>query len=59
MKNLISESQNICSKKITIIEKDPTVVNVRNPSNLRAKQFLNWYPKVPLREGLMSLNMSS
>ena len=59
MKNLISESQNICSKKITIIEKDPTVVNVRNPSNLRAKQFLNWYPKVPLREGLMSLNISS
>jgi len=59
MKNLISESQNICSKKITIIEKDPTVVNVRNPSNLRAKQLLNWYPKISLREGLMSLNISS
>ncbi len=59
MKNLISESQNICSKKITVIEKDPTVVNVRNPSNLRAKQLLNWYPKVSLREGLMSLNISS
>jgi len=59
MKNLISESEKICCKKITIIEKESLAVNIRNPSNVRAKQLLNWYPKVSLREGLMSLNTSS
>jgi len=58
MKNLISESEKICCKKITITEKEPLVANIRNPSNLKAKKLLNWYPKISLREGLMSLNRS-
>jgi len=55
---LILECEKICSKKISIIEKDPRMKNIRNPSNKRAKHILNWYPKISLREGLMSINKS-
>jgi len=56
MKNLISESEKIYGKKISIIEKEPTTINIRNPSNLKAKQLINWKPAVSLKEGITSLD---
>jgi UDP-glucose 4-epimerase len=56
MENLIVESEEIYGKKMLITEKDPTLVSIRNPSNLKAKQLLHWKPQVSLKEGLVSLD---
>ena len=56
MENLIIECENIYGKKISIIEKESMTINIRNPSNRKAKQLLNWQPEITLREGLKSLN---
>lgn len=56
MENLIIECENIYGKKISITEKEPMTINIRNPSNRKAKHLLNWQPEITLREGLKSLN---
>ena len=56
MKKLISESEKIFCKKVLVIERHQTVKDVRNPSNQKAKQVLNWKPEISLEEGLMSIN---
>ena len=58
MGDLIGCCEEIYSKKMLVIEKEPTVVSIRNPSNQKAKQLLNWHPKILLKEGIMSLNTS-
>ena len=56
MENLIVECETIYGKKILITEKEPLTINMRNPSNKKAKQILNWKPEITLIEGLKSLN---
>lgn len=56
MENLISECEKIYGKKMLITEKEPMTINIRNPSNRKAKHMLNWQPEINLREGLESLN---
>ena len=53
---IIEKSQEIFKKSVKIIEKDPTNINIRNPSNQKAKQILNWQPKIGLIDGLKSIN---
>jgi len=53
---IIEKSQEIFKKSVKIIEKNPTNINIRNPSNQKAKQILNWQPKIGLIEGLKSIN---
>lgn len=56
MENLIVECEKIYGKKMSIIEKEPMIISIRNPSNRKAKQLLNWQPEIALKEGLKSLN---
>ena len=53
--DLISESEKILSKKISVIEKNPNEVNLRNPSNKKAKEVINWSPKLTLNQGLKTV----
>ena len=53
--DLISESEKILSKKISVIEKNPNEVNIRNPSNKKAKEVINWSPKLTLNQGLKTV----
>lgn len=55
MENIISESEVIFNKKVTVTEKDAAAVSVRNPSNKKAKELLVWSPKIGLAEGLRTL----
>jgi len=53
---LITTCEKLYSKKVKTIEKDPLKINIRNPSNSKAKKLLNWEPQIKLAEGLQSLN---
>jgi UDP-glucose 4-epimerase len=54
--DIINTSQKMFKKSIKINETNPTNVNIRNPSNQKAKKILNWEPKISLVEGLNSIN---
>ena len=47
--------QRIFHKKIEIIETDSKNPDIRNPSNKKAAEILNWRPKITLEEGLKSI----
>ena len=53
---IIEKSQMLLGRSVRIIETNPTHVNIRNPSNEKAKQLLNWEPKITIEEGLKSIN---
>ena len=53
---IIEKSQMLLGRSVRIIETDPTHVNIRNPSNEKAKKLLNWEPKITIEEGLKSIN---
>jgi len=53
--DIINTSQKMFEKSIKINETNPTNVNIRNPSNQKAKKILNWEPKISLVEGLNSI----
>lgn len=55
IEDLIKESENIFEKKISITEKNPAEENIRNPSNKKAKEILNWKPKISLNQGLRTI----
>jgi nucleoside-diphosphate-sugar epimerase len=52
---IIEESKKIHSTTPKVIESSPEKISLRNPSNLKAKQRLDWSPLVSLSEGLKSL----
>ena len=52
---IIEESKKIHSTTPRVIESSPEKISLRNPSNLKAKQLLNWSPLVSLSDGLKSL----
>jgi nucleoside-diphosphate-sugar epimerase len=52
---VIEESRKIHGTTPRVIESSPEKISLRNPSNLKAKQRLNWSPLVSLSDGLKSL----
>ena len=55
LQEIVSESQKIFDKKIDVFENNPEQISIRNPSNLKAKEIINWEPKIDLKTGLESL----
>ena len=55
LKDIIDTSQLVLDKKIDVLENNPEQISIRNPSNLKAKQIINWEPKIDLKTGLESL----
>ena len=55
MHDIIETSQKILGKTVKIIENNASTINIRNPSNNKAKTLLNWKPKIHFSEGLKSL----
>ena len=56
LKDIIDISEKILNKKIEVFENNPEQISIRNPSNLRAKQLINWEPKISLEEGIKTIN---
>ncbi len=52
---IIEESKRINSTSPRVTESSPEKISLRNPSNSKAKQILNWRPLVSLSDGLKSL----
>jgi UDP-glucose 4-epimerase len=52
---IIEGSKKIHSTTPRVKESSPEKISLRNPSNLKAKQRLNWSPLVSLSDGLKSL----
>ena len=55
IEDLIDESEKILSKKISVIEKNPNEIDVRNPSNKKAKEIIGWSPELTLSKGLKTV----
>lgn len=53
--DIIQKSQKILKKSIKVIETDPKNINVRNPSNAKAKRILGWSPEIDIENGLKTL----
>ena len=56
LQEIIEKSQMLLGRSVQIIETDPTHVNMRNPSNDRAKKILNWNQEITLEEGLKTIS---
>jgi len=52
---IIEKSQKILNKSIKVIETDPKNINVRNPSNKKAKRILGWNAEIDIEKGLKTL----
>jgi nucleoside-diphosphate-sugar epimerase len=52
---VIEESRRIHGTTPRVTESSPEKISLRNPSNLKATQRLNWSPLVSLSDGLKSL----
>lgn len=52
---IIEESKRIHGTSPRVIESSPGKISLRNPSNAKAKQHLNWRPLISLSDGLKSL----
>ena len=55
LKEIIDTSQIILNKKIKVTETNSNQISIRNPSNYKAKEIINWEPKINLKTGLESL----
>ncbi len=55
MEDIIRESEKIFNKKVKVVESNPAVVSVRNPSNKKAKELLGWRQEIDLSAGLKTL----
>jgi nucleoside-diphosphate-sugar epimerase len=53
---LIDECEKIYGKKMIVVERDHLTVSIRNPSNQRAKQIINWEPKISIGDGIRTLD---
>lgn len=56
LKDLVETSQKILNKEVQVEESDPSNISIRNVSNKKAAQMLDWRPKISLEEGLKKLN---
>ncbi|MGH7901510.1 MAG: NAD-dependent epimerase/dehydratase family protein, partial [Thermodesulfobacteriota bacterium] len=55
MKDIIETSKRILGKSVKITETNPSDVNIRNPSNAKAKRILGWEPVIDLENGLKTV----
>ena len=55
LKDIIDTSQIILDKKIKVFESNSNQISIRNPSNFKAKEIINWEPQINLKTGLESL----
>ena len=55
LKEIIDTSEKIINKSVKVVETNPDQINIRNPSNLKAKKLLGWEPKIDLLTGLKSI----
>ena len=55
LKDIIDTSQIILDKKIEVTETNSNQISIRNPSNFKAKEIINWEPEINLKTGLESL----
>lgn len=55
LQDVIETSKILLEKPVKIIETNPSQINVRNPSNNKAKTMLNWEPKIDLETGLKTV----
>ena len=55
LNDIIKTTEKLFNKSITIVEKNPQNISLRNPSNQKAKKLLNWNPKINLEDGLKSI----
>ena len=53
--DIIKMSEKIFEKKSIVEEKNPHDISVRNPSNKKAEELINWKPLINLEEGIKSL----
>lgn len=54
-RQIIEESAKLLDRTPRVEEKNPEVLNVRNPDNSKARRLLTWEPRVDLVSGLRSL----
>ena len=52
---IIQKSQKILNKSIKVVETDPKNINIRNPSNEKAKKILGWNAEISIEDGLRTL----
>lgn len=55
IKDIIKTSEKIFEKTIKIKEKNPSKIDIRNPSNKKAKKIINWNPEINLEEGIKTI----
>jgi len=55
LNDIIKTTEKLFNKSITIVEKNPQNISLRNPSNQKAKKLLKWNPKINLEDGLKSI----
>lgn len=55
IKEIIETSQRILDKSVKVIETSPSDVDIRNPSNTKAKRVLGWEPVIDLENGLKTV----
>ena len=56
LEDIIRISESIFNKKSIIKEKNPDNISIRNPSNKKAKELINWKPLISLEEGIKTLD---
>lgn len=56
LNDIIKTSERLYNKSITINEKNPSTISLRNPSNDKAKKILNWKPEINLEDGLKTID---
>jgi len=56
LEDIIKISESIFNKKSIVKEMDPYNISIRNPSNKRAKEIINWKPLISIEEGIKTLD---
>jgi len=55
--DIIKTSEKIFEKTITIKEKNPAQIDIRNPSNEKAKKMIKWSPAIDLETGIKTIKL--
>lgn len=54
--DLIKTCEKFYHKKIKVVENDANEQNIRNPSNQKAKEIIDWSPQITLEDGLKTID---